>query len=233
MGGEPLMHPDLEGWIRTIRMFWPNPRLTIVSNGTLLLKTKNLYNILKDYRVRLKISVHNYNWLDPMIADLEKFFPGPYSLTAAVDDHVFFSKNAQDEHGVQIEIRKYSTMHQSTILDSGVDLHPHDSDPVFAHKICTMKSCHHMVNGKMYKCGVQALIKRFSEQFTLTLTAEQQTLIDKDYGIDVQQASHDLGQFRHSLQAPVEHCKLCPEKLHYSDISAAVGKKKIPIAILR
>lgn len=232
MGGEPLLHPDLEGWIRTIRHYWPDIKtFRLSSNGTMLYKTKNLYNIIKDNRVELDIAVHNFDWLQSLIDNLKDFFPGPFTIEEFPEDNIHFKKLATDQNGVKIFISKYNSMSVSTVFAKDSMLTVHDSDPVQAHKVCTMKYCHHMINGKIYKCGVEGLIKDFSQQMPLSVTQDQQSIIDGPTGMSAQQALDNPGALMKYLKSPIEHCKLCPEKLHFFDISANIGKTKIPIIL--
>jgi len=230
IGGEPLMHPNLEGWARTIRELWPNAVCNICSNGTLLLKYKNLYNILKKYKFTLSISVHNYSWTDEFIKRLDQFYPGEYSLIEDPLDTVFFSKTASDNSGVTVRNLKFNAMHQSAVYP-GADsqLRMHNSDPLIAHAICDSKSCHHMMNGKLYKCGVEALIHDFSKQFDLNLDSAQKSIVESAVGTTVEQAEQSPTDLFKKLSSVIPHCTLCPEKYIYHDIAAKIGKTKIPI----
>jgi organic radical activating enzyme len=230
IGGEPLMHPDLEGWAKTIKELWPNAIRNISSNGTLLLKKPNLYNILKNYGFELTISVHNLKWMEPLLNDLDKFYPGDYSLTEDPDDKQLFAKTAIDDNNVKIVIYKFNNMHQSAVyVGKNSRLHVHNSNPTVAHAQCDGSTCHHMINGKLYKCGVEALIREFSNQFNLELTPEQRTIVESDVGVTIDQAKENLDNFVSRMNSPIPHCTLCPEKYIYQGIAAKIGKKKIPI----
>lgn len=230
IGGEPLMHPDLEGWARTIRELWPNAVCNISSNGTLLLKYKNLYNILKKYKFTLSISVHNFDWTNEFIKRLDQFYPGKYSITENPKDTIFFSKVAVDDSGVKIINSKYNSMHQSAVYTgTNFGLRMHNSDPLMAHNTCDGKSCHHMINGKLYKCGVEALIHDFSKQFDLELNSTQKNIVESVVGTTIEQAEQNTTELLKKLSSVIPHCALCPEKYIYNDIAAKIGKTKIPI----
>lgn len=59
VGGEPLMHPQLESVFAVIRKYNPNTDVTIVTNGLLLDKLKiDIFELLEKYKIKLSISVY-------------------------------------------------------------------------------------------------------------------------------------------------------------------------------
>lgn len=59
MGGEPLLHPQIEDFCRITREIFPESQVCLVTNGLLLKAKQNLKNICEEYDVKIKIT--NYH----------------------------------------------------------------------------------------------------------------------------------------------------------------------------
>ena len=54
MGGEPLLHPQVNDFMRITREAYPHSKIFIVTNGLLLLKMPNdFWETLRQYRIRI------------------------------------------------------------------------------------------------------------------------------------------------------------------------------------
>ena len=80
LGGEPLLNPGLEKWIRGIADLWPRSSVQILTNGTQFDRWPGLYDLLLEYQGRIRINVnrHNAEQTNATLARIEKFYPGPY-----------------------------------------------------------------------------------------------------------------------------------------------------------
>jgi organic radical activating enzyme len=229
LGGEPLMHPDVNGWIKKIRSWWPDSKLVVTTNGRLLNKVSGLYDTVKEAKCTIEICVHNYDWIKGQIEDLKNFFPGQFELHDDIDDACFFTKTARDSNGVTVLIKKYNAMHQSTLSLSHNRLKLHNSDPIKSHKICDMKGCHTFIDGTIYKCPLPPLLLEFSDQYLIDINDEDTKIVKNFSGFSVSDAVNDSTKFFSYLQNPIDHCRFCPEKYKYEDIQSSLGKTKIPI----
>lgn len=89
LGGEPLTNPDFLNWVENIAILWPTSKIRIITNGTLLKRWPNLYDVLLKYkgRIVLDISVHNYLWKKEIIKDVVDFCRGECKLKTEYDKH--------------------------------------------------------------------------------------------------------------------------------------------------
>jgi organic radical activating enzyme len=80
LGGEPLLNPDFDKWLKGIARLWPDSNIFINSNGTQLDRWPDLYRWLDEYkgRVRLDINRHNREDRPATLAKIESLFPGTY-----------------------------------------------------------------------------------------------------------------------------------------------------------
>ena len=85
MGGEPLLHPQANDFMRVTREAYPHSRIFIVTNGILLLKMpETFWETLRQYRIR--ISWSKYPPLKDKFAEIEQRIREahvPFSVTGA------------------------------------------------------------------------------------------------------------------------------------------------------
>jgi organic radical activating enzyme len=79
LGGEPLLNPSLLDWVAGIRLLWPNSELELLTNGTRLKFWPELYNVLKDNKVKLVINSHNSKRHDSILEEITKMLQEPIS----------------------------------------------------------------------------------------------------------------------------------------------------------
>lgn len=229
LGGEPLMNPRCLEWVEFVRSLWPDANLGVVTNGTFLNKTKGLYTALKENNAYIEVNVHNYNLYDTIIHELDRFYPGEYSL----DQHDFGDIGTFDvfanDGSVEVQIYKATSQHEVSVhLDHGKLTIPYNSDPDIAHSNCDMKNCHHFYNGKLYKCGTELLLGQFTDQHSVDYNTTDHSLIKQDTGITVEQWIDNPEQCFSRLSNSIDQCKFCPETYdNYQYVSASVGNTKI------
>jgi hypothetical protein len=131
-----------------------------------------------------------------------------------------------DSHGVQVQIEHEDYFHQNTLRfgDQG-SLGLHNSDPVKAHELCHMKTCHHFIAGKLYKCGVVGVLPELDRQFYLDISEQDRELIKSYQPATADMPWSDLQQFIGNLDQPIAQCKFCPEHYEIKQIFAEHGKK--------
>lgn len=124
MGGEPLLHPQLNEFIKEARFFFPNSRISIVSNG-ILLPTMNeeFWNTLKQYNTYIDLTKY------PILGN--KFS----EILDLIDDH-----NMQPGH-----IKLAKKFYESLNING-------DSDINKSHSVCGSKSSVNLWNHKLYPC---------------------------------------------------------------------------------
>ena len=227
LGGEPLMHPDIENWLTGIRSLWPTSNIRITSNGTLLGKNKNLYKLARDLDIKIVVSVHNFNDMDSSVQSLDTFYPDNFTVEQNMLDKVFFARQAVDESNVKVIINKFNSMHQSTVINQNGILRLHNSAPELAHKTCDMKSCHTIVNGKIYKCAIPIVLSEFNKQHAIELDQIDKNILDNTGGYTIDDVNADPDKFLNYLKNPIPQCKFCPEEYVYKTIEATIGNTPI------
>ena len=100
----------------------------------------------------------------------------------------------------------------------------HNSDPVKAHEICHMKTCHHFVSGKLYKCGVVAVLPDFDRQHQLALSDADRALMTGYIPLEIIASDTDKLNFVDNLTNPIDQCKFCPES--YNGVQIFAEEKK-------
>lgn len=77
LGGEPLLHPKFYDWLHGIAELWPDSEIKVMTNGTLLLETPELYETLVKYdgRVFLEINEHDPNNIANLHRRIMQFMP--------------------------------------------------------------------------------------------------------------------------------------------------------------
>jgi hypothetical protein len=109
--------------------------------------------------------------------EVENFFVQPFSYIFNTDNPYSQYIEITDANGVVFRVEHNWWFHQGAIITSDEHLTLHDSDPTKAHKICHMKTCHHFIQGKLYKCGVVAVLPDFDKQHNLKLSDEDRNLM--------------------------------------------------------
>ena len=232
LGGEPLMHPDVLGWLRQLRAWWPRSTMSIMTNGTMLNQVKGLYDTARDTDCLIDVCVHNSAWHDRVRSDLDIFFPDGFTIEEPPDP-IFHRRIAQDRHGVRVQIKHSTWMHHSAVLLDHDRLRVHHSDPVKAHAVCQNSRCHHFIDGRVYKCGVPLLISELAERYHMDLDDKDRELVQQPGGFSIDRALADPDAFYHYLGNEIDHCRLCPENLDFQHIQAEIGKTVIPIQLRR
>lgn len=230
LGGEPFGNPDMMNWIHGIAELWPNANLTIVTNGTQFDKWPNLYEDLLQYGTRIQIEVYHHT---------------PMTWAYAVEKHSKFLKNPSplyieadkcrwlDKSGMVLSLAQEWYFTTSALIRNNKtnELTLYNSDPDEAAKICDFNNCgcHHFIDGKLYKCGVVALLPTFTKQFKVHTTTEQKRLIDEYVPADPNWSDTQLTQFIDDLnsQKTIPQCSLCPATKERIKFSASTKKIKI------
>jgi organic radical activating enzyme len=88
LGGEPLLNPSINEWIKGIRNIWKDTEIEITTNGTRLNHVKNLYKTVNDTNSFLHISVHNQNKFEVIEKDIFKFLEHPVEKKVIVPDDI-------------------------------------------------------------------------------------------------------------------------------------------------
>lgn len=281
LGGEPMTNPDFLYWVKGIADLWPNSKIIVITNGTLLSRWPDLYQILLTYKERmiLEVNCHNsdskpaisrsiYEFLDEIVdppqaivheamLDLwnsnyenirdeswpdctapEHFFDLPLDIQLECHNMHNFSadicyqeicdQRIVDRNGVTVELAMSDWFSPAAVIYDPI-LHAltlHSSDPSKAMQACTFKKCHHIIKGRLYKCGPVGILPDFINQFPVTMTKTQKHLIESYVPAEADWASDRMELFIDNLRnaVPIAQCSLCPENMTMTKFKASNQK---------
>jgi organic radical activating enzyme len=227
LGGEPLLNPDYLEWLDGIRGLWPNVQINTVTNAYRLNQVRGLYDRLQSDRLlRLKIGIHNKSSKQLIFSNIRKFLTGPLNYDVDHSNHYQEKIHITDANGVKILVEYNWWFHQGSLQrnpQSG-EFTLYESDQDLAHKNCSMKTCHTFHRGRLYKCGVAALLPEFDQQYPITLSPERRAIMLSYPGLDIDQTTEEKYQFVQELSNPIAQCQFCPETYQGQQI-AALEKK--------
>lgn len=212
IGGEPLSHPDLEGWMQFAEQSWPKSRWTLVTNGRGLESRSQAVALWLERGWDIEISSHSKK-------DFEEAQTWWATMTAELAEPVV-ARRLRDQHGItdywedtagsammQIGLRDQFYAPTHTVTESGQLAWNKLTPPRTTHSLCDARDCTHLVNGIMYRCPVQATAPRLSARYEILGDAGK--IAAKDLGYDPLKPSMSLSRWMASLNQPTDQCRLC------------------------
>lgn len=180
IGGEPLLHPNLEEILVLGRTHFPNATIWLVSNGVLLQKKpENFWLTCKENDIVIVVTKY------PINLDFEKM------------------EELAQSHGVRFQftngIGTVKTMNKLPLNLKGT------CDPKVSFDHCHMgKNCPMLLHGKLYLCPVAAKVYTFNEVF------EQNIEITKEDYIDIYSnpTLEDITAFRSKPAPFCKYCNI-------------------------
>lgn len=218
MGGEPLINPELRNWLIGIREMLPHAQIRFVTNGLLLDRHWWVVDQLDQLgNAVLKISQHVD---DPAITTVVERIQqsrlwspiNELGIDRWVSPTGFRFQLTRPTHFIQ------------TFRNTYQDMHPHNSKPADAFKICVQKRCPLLINGKIWKCGTAALTPDILKRFGYPNQAEWEPYITP--GLTSDCTNNELEQFVKNFGQPHAICRQCPSENdiasrfdHFSNVS--------------
>jgi len=224
LGGEPTLNPELPRWIKGIHKCWPNTNGRLTTNGTRLQTSPGLVNALAESNWLVSICVHNDLMRDHVLNEITQTFGYCKFSEFMYYNGIINGMRVVSQDGVKFEITNGANFHNSIFKDGAYQLH--DSDADIAHEICTMKHCHHFIDGQLYKCGVVYLLPEYFKQSGLAVP----TLYDQYQPLTVESVTKSALDNLSNNSIP--QCKFCPEKLEYTKNHSTFKSKVLNIKIL-
>ncbi len=179
MGGEPLLHPQLNDFLYVARKYFPKTELQLVTNGLLLLKkTEVFWKACKDNRITI------FNTRYPLPIDFNKI------------------KEVAKKHDVRFKYSRYSGIVLKTSNKIPLDLEgKQDMNTNFIKCIHANNFCF-LSNGKLFTCTVAPNVRHFNKYFNKNIP-----LSDTDY-MDIYKAQNEE-EIMLFLSRPIPMCKYC------------------------
>ncbi len=153
MGGEPLLHPEIEKVFSITRRVLPKADVWVVTNGILLpSRPVSFWQSCRENGVKIYISKYpvniNYAAIDKKVSE--------YGLTL-----------------VDFREEKTVEFHHNVLDLQG------RCNPGHSFKKCSLaNSCHNLCRGKLYTCSVAAHIHHFKDYFGLDIELSEQNGVD-------------------------------------------------------
>ena len=182
MGGEPLLHKDINKFIRIVNKYLPDTRLQILSNGILIDKmSDDFWNTCKECNVQINITPY------PINMDYYKVFNK--ILDNGLDMFIYDNGQTKDKKFDRIE---YDYSKSQDLLSNYLE--------------CNMaKNCANLKNGRIYICPIVNNIDRYNNYYGTNLEVLENDYIDI-YDINSGKEIYDF------LAKPVPFCGYCDVK---------------------
>lgn len=224
LGGEPLLNPTLSEWINGLGSLWPDADIQILTNGTRLGNIKGeLLDIVQQRQAWIGVSWHEKDDVDLIKRSMLEIMQEPLTIISGKDNtgsraDYFFA----DAQGLGIDVWVQDEFSDATVIKSADGtLKLHDNDPELAHSKCSfvIHKCYHFSQGKLYKCGVMAVLPDFDRQHPLGISQDDRSLINDYRPLSPFQSTHEIQQFFQQLDQPIPQCKFCPTEFTIEKIS--------------
>jgi organic radical activating enzyme len=197
MGGEPLLHPQLNDFLYVARKYFPKTELQLVTNGILLLKQPEVFwNACKDNNIII------VNTKYPIRLDFEKM------------------REVARKHDVKF---KYYSDAEGVIKTSNkmpLDLEGKQDVNKNFIKCFHSNNCCFLTKGKLFTCTVAPNIVHFNKFFNKNIP-----ITDADY-IDIYKAQNEEEVILF-LSKPIPFCKYCYVNKRSSGYEWQISKKDI------
>jgi organic radical activating enzyme len=139
----------------------------------------------------------------------------------------FGSVNYVDNNNVRIKMYANDMFDTSALIRKDNKFTLHNSDPIKSHDVCYSKKCHHFIKGKLYKCGVVALLPEFYKQYHISMNSVDTELMNSYVPLNVNEDDTDMKHFINNLSNAIPQCKFCPETFSGTLINATTKKTRI------
>lgn len=184
--------------------------------------------------------------LDSWVKGITQAWPGITVMiqtngTVPVDKFGFRERYAQIGFGVAVHSEKFyekfprrwdNEMFDATkftdcaLIDQDNRFTVHDSDPDAAFKCCTMRHSHTLLNGRLYKCPMPAVLPEFRKQYQVDLTEKQATLLYGYQSLGPECSDQELEDFVAGEDSSIPQCRLCPSQFVSQTVTMDPNRKK-------
>ncbi|MDR3048492.1 MAG: radical SAM protein [Elusimicrobiota bacterium] len=180
LGGEPLLHPKVNDFMTVSRRYFPNSKITVVTNGILLLKMDDdFWQTCAKEKINIIISAY------PIKLDKE-------AIAKKAQDYDW----TRERGGSFIEFTEFKTMYQHCLNLDG------NGNKLLNYLKCSPSVCTFLYEGKLFPCAIVANIRHFNGYFGKNLPVAQD-----DY-IDIYKAK-DIKEILKFLSKPISFCRYC------------------------
>ena len=197
LGGEPLLHPDINEFLKISRAYLPSCRIEIITNG-ILLPTMNT----EFYKA--------CNEFDIVIC------PTKYPINIDYNKAEALAK----KYGVKYEYFTQTDEHIKTLFHIPLDLEGKQNCIENFLNCYHANHCVFLKQGRLYTCTVAPNIEHFNKFFNKNL------ILNNRDGIDIHKAK-SLDEVLSFLAKPIPFCKYCNVKERTYETPWCTSKKEI------
>ncbi|MDO4585586.1 MAG: radical SAM protein [Planctomycetia bacterium] len=190
LGGEPLLHPNLQEIIAAARRCWPESEIVLTSNGLLFpQKSEALLKELADSRVHVLLSRH---------------------LTGDEGEKQFDSilKRLYDANVHVTVIPSSSRWKRYYNMDENGCPQPFESRPEHAWTMCGPNTCFNLTNNHLYRCSILA---NAALAFQEGAVGEKWSVTQSYKPLDETSTTDEIVSHLHLFRGPLPACSICPE----------------------
>jgi len=197
LGGEPLLHPQINSFMRIVREHFPTNTINIISNGTLLKKKKeDFWESCRQYNINIVVTKY------PIKIDYK-----------SIEEHAKAQNVSFSYYGNTDVVEK--TM-QLIPLDLEGKQNPRDS----FLRCSRANRCVALDNGKIYPCSLIPYVKYFNKSFDKNLPVSEGDYLDI-YKVD------NLEDILNFVSTPSPFCRFCNLKNIVWDVGYGISNKEI------
>lgn len=227
LGGEPLLNPSINDWIKGINNLWPTRQIQIQSNGTRLDLVPDLYDTCRRHRAWIGISLHSDEHKEVLFQRIRNFLKAPIKEMQNPNHPAGSVWQFVDINSRWIHVWKNDRFVQNNIIDTpDGSVTVYRSDPLKAHSKCTFAQHknYHFIDGKIYKCGPVALMPMFDKQYPFKISEADRELMYAYRPLTIDEFDDRAEEFFRDIDNPIPQCKFCPE--NYKDRPITFTKLK-------
>ncbi len=190
LGGEPLLHPNLDEIISAARRCWPDSEIILTSNGLLFpKKSDELLQELAESRVHVLLSRH---------------------LTGSEGEKQFDAilKRLSDA-GVWVTVIPSSSRWKRYYnMDEHGRPQPFESRPEQAWTMCGPNTCFNLTNNHLYRCSILA---NAALAFQEGVLGENWRVTQTYEPLSESATTDEIVSHLHLFAGPLPACSICPE----------------------
>lgn len=208
LGGEPLMHPQIEDWILGVRELMPDAQIRFTTNGLMLKEKFHVVKLLEEIgNCVFKITVHCN---DPDIDWAINEVTNSYDWQPVTE---FGVNRLTTGNRFRFHVKR-PDMFWKTHIGQYENMKPHHSRPTEAFEICTQPTCPLLYQGRIYKCSSNGLLRDVLERVDWPNREEWEPYINDGIGPDCDE--QELLAFLDNFGKPHKVCGMCPSTHHTS-----------------
>jgi organic radical activating enzyme len=179
LGGEPLLHPDLNEILITAREAFPNTIISVITNGIRLSNQDEIFwEVCRKNRITIEVTKY------PIKLDYDKLIKLVESKKVAFKYHSYTGKATKTLYKMPLDLEGKQNAEKSF------------ADCTLANRWIAL------MDGKMYTCQVAPNVYHFNKQFGTNLDLEE-----GDY-LDIYKANN-IDEILDFLSTPKPFCKYC------------------------